>query len=259
MPADYTTRGRKDAHPLGTAAFVGLRALDPFVQHSVLAHGTGRAIIEAIGSSLNTQGPTSNTGYAFLDNLGLSPYRLILFGMATASSIKQIIWKMFIGEEHMSVTSAAGVGFFNTILNAVNNILFICRATSPGTQGEGPNWEGFPPRALAFGSTLFGVGMFIETVSEIQRKAARKPGVPYKKGLWGLTRHPNYLGYTLWRTGYAIAAGGWIWGAINFGLFTWDFTTRAIPVLEDYCETKYADLWHDYARTVKSKFFPGLI
>lgn len=80
--------------------------------------------------------------------------------------------------------------------------------------------------------------MFIETVSEIQRKSARKPGLPYTKGLWSLSRHPNYLGYTLWRTGYAIAAGGWIWGLASGALFSWDFVTRGIPVLEDYCETK---------------------
>lgn len=56
MPYDYTTRGRKDAHPLGTATFVGLRALDPFVQHSILCHGTGRALIESFGSKLNVMG-----------------------------------------------------------------------------------------------------------------------------------------------------------------------------------------------------------
>ena len=63
-------------------------------------------------------------------------------------------------------------------------------------------------------------------------------GKIYSGGLFGLSRHINYFGYTLWRSGYALAAGGWIWGSIVAGFFTYDFTQRAIPVLTEYMEER---------------------
>jgi len=36
----------------------------------------------------------------------------------------------------------------------------------------------------------------------------------------------------------AIASGGFLWGLANFGFFFYDFTRRAIPVLDEYAETK---------------------
>lgn len=243
MPVDLINRGEKKAAFWGTTTFVGLRVIDPFIQHSILARGSGTALIEALGSATIAMGPTSNTGSAFIDNLGLSPYRLILFGMTTAASVKQILWKLFIGEEYMSPGASALVGVYNTLFNAANNLLFICRATSAGYgRGEGPNWEGWPGKPLAVGSAMFVVGMLWETIAEVQRKVSKRnpenAGKPYTKGLFALSRHPNYAGYTLWRTGYAIACGGWIWGALSGGWFFYDFATRGVPVLEEYCETR---------------------
>lgn len=42
----------------------------------------------------------------------------------------------------------------------------------------------------------------------------------------------------MWRTGYALAGGGWIWGATTAAFFVYDFTQRGIPVLQHYLEEK---------------------
>jgi len=138
----------------------------------------------------------------------MSPYRLALFGMACTASLKQIIWKLFVAEDAMGAAQSTGVSLINTAFNTINSLLFICSATSPAYgRGEGPNWSGWPGPQLTVGAGLFGIGLLFETVSEIQRAATKsKPenqGKPYTKGLWAISRHPNYLGYTLWRTGYA--------------------------------------------------------
>lgn len=74
----------------------------------------------------------------------------------------------------------------------------------------------------------------------------------------------------------AIASGGWIWGGVTGAFFGYDFATRAVPSLNEvslksmkhlpllpeavqkggnradgdlqYCELRYADLWHDYQK-----------
>jgi steroid 5-alpha reductase family enzyme len=65
----------------------------------------------------------------------------------------------------------------------------------------------------------------------------------YDGGLFGLSRHINYFGYTLWRTGYALAAGGWTWGAVTGSILAYDFNFRAIPVLQHYLEENVSCLY----------------
>ena len=68
------------------------------------------------------------------------------------------------------------------------------------------------------------------------KKDSKNQGKPYTGGLWATSRHINYFGYMLWRSGYALAAGGWIFGGVIASFFAYDFITRTIPALEDYCE-----------------------
>lgn len=204
-----------------------------------------------------------HTGIALLDGLNLSPYRLILLSMSIGAAAKHAIWKLFIGEEQMGVGAAAAVGVVNSTLNTINGLLFITAATSPAFgRGEGPGWKGWPGARLLLGSALFATGISVELVAELQRKAFKSKkenqGKPYTGGLFSLARHINYGGYTLWRAGYALAAGGWIWGVVTGGFFAWDFATRAIPSLDAHCNDRYADLWHDYKGTTTSKLLPGL-
>lgn len=233
---DFISRGNKNPNPLGTGLFVGLRALDPFLQYGILAQGFGSTVIEKLGGHTLPHGPSLITN-TVLDRLGLSPYRLILLSMAAGSAIKQNLTILTITHEEMPPASSVMVSAFNTVLNSVNDLLFVCSATSASVNGEH-----FPQTPLLVGSTLYAVGILTEMFSELQRKAFKnKPenkGKVYKGGLFSLSRHINYFGYTLWRSGYALAAGGWTWGAIVGTWFTYDFLTRGIPVLNDYCEDR---------------------
>jgi steroid 5-alpha reductase family enzyme len=79
---------------------------------------------------------------------------------------------------------------------------------------------------------LFGIGGLVETLSEIQRAIFKfnrdnsmrqalgaatgltqlsffllSEGKLYTGGLFSFSQHPNYLGYTMWRTGLALLSG----------------------------------------------------
>ena len=244
-PKDPIQRGDKGPSPLGTTTFIGLRALDPLLQYSILAPSLsyGSPIITSLGGSTLVQGAVSNTGIAVIDRLGLSPSRAILLGMATAATVKHILWGGLISEERLLPSTATKVSAANVIFNGATSLLFVCAATSPAkASGEGPSSSGWPPANLVAGSALFVVGILTELVAEVQRKAfKRKPenqGKVYRGGLFGLARHINYGAFTLWRTGFALAGGGWIFGAAVGALCTINFSREAIPSLDGYCEQR---------------------
>ena len=116
-------------------------------------------------------------------------------------------------------------------------MIFITSQTSASVNGEH-----FPQTPLIVGSVLFASGLFIEAFSEIQRATWKKDpankGKVYDGGLFGLSRHVNYFGYTLWRTGYSMAAGGFAVAGITAGLFTWQFLKVSIPEIQSYLEKR---------------------
>ena len=185
--------------------------------------------------------------------------------MAIGSSVKQIFWKLAIAEQDMRVGDAAGIAMFNTIFNSVNTLLFVNNYTTIGAGStlEDLNAGGYALSPLVIGSALYVTGITLETVSEAQRALfKRKPenkGKVYTGGLFSLARHINYGGYTLWRTGFALAAGGYAWGAIVAGFFSYDFLARGIPVLDKYCSDRYADLWKDYQEKTPYSFLPFIV
>ncbi len=228
---------RSTAATPGVATFVGLRAADPFLQYQILRNDWGSSLINRVGGTTLPRGPPWVTN-TFLDNvIGLSPYRTIMLSMAIGSMLKQSLVILTMTNEEMTPPASALVSAFNTVLNSANSLLFVCSETSASVNGEH-----FPQSPLIVGATLYVLGMSLELGSEIQRTAWKRDpankGKVYEGGLFGLSRHINYFGYTLWRSGYALAAGGWVWGAATGAFFTYDFLTRGIPVLQGYMEEK---------------------
>lgn len=248
-------RGNYEPSPLGTGLFVGLRAADPFLQYSILSQNLGASLFQRLGTFALRPGPPLITGIGLLDRISLSPYRLALLAMSVGSAVKQQYWTLSVANESVTPGTAVAVSFFNTLVNSLNSVFFICSATSASVNGER-----FPQTPLLVGSALYAVGILAETVSEIQRK--RFKGKPENKGkvcdqgLWGLARHINYGGYTLWRSGYAITAGGWVWGGVVAAWFTYDFVFRAIPVLDQYCQERYTEQWTQFKQKVPYKLLP---
>lgn len=252
---DLIARGIKEPSPLGTATFVGLRILDPILQYNILAKGWGSTALHRLGLETLPAGLPTHTGTP-IDGLGLSPYRLILLGMAAGTSAKQAWWLCGTSEERFGVGTALAVGAYNTAANALNGLLFTTTAFSASLAGG----ETFPQPPLVVGVALYVVGMLTEVVSEYQRyrfkRDPKNKGKPYTGGLFKYARHINYTGYSLWRAGYCLAAGGWGWGIAAFAWQYTDFVTRAVPVLNDYCEKRYGEQWEAFKRQTPYKLIP---
>jgi protein-S-isoprenylcysteine O-methyltransferase Ste14 len=235
---DLLIRGSYAPSPIGRALFVGLRALDPFLQYGILAHGAGSTLIHGLGGTVLPSGPPAHTGIELIDSLRLSPYRLTLLAMSIGSMLKQNYWAVLLSGDPIPIGAAFAIGAFNSVFNSLASLLAVCSATSAAPSGD----ELLANRQVLIGITLYVTGIFLEWVSEIQRTSFKSnpnnKGKPYKGGLWSLARHINYGGYTLWRTGYALTGGGWITATAVASFFTWDFITRAIPVLDKYCSEK---------------------
>lgn len=251
---DLIARGDYTPTPAGKATFFILRAVEPLLQYSILAHGLGTSLFHRMGLRTLPPGLPTNTGIALIDGLGLSPYRLVLLGMSVGAAVKQNIWVTALSGEPMPVGGAIGVGIFNAVFNTISTYAFLLGATSASTETN------FPQPALIIGSTLYVVGLATELVAEVQRKRfksdPKNKGKAYTGGLWQFARHINYGGYTLWRAGYAITGGGYTLGALVGAFFFWDFTQRAIPVLNEYCEKRYGTVWEQFKKDTPYQLIP---
>lgn len=109
---------------------------------------------------------------------------------------------------------------------------------------------------------MYALGLWLEWYSEIQRHRFKtdpnNKGKPFSDGLFGYARNINYGGYTLWRTGYSLVCGGWIWGAVMATWFAGDFISRAIPSMDVYCEQRYGVQWEEVRRKVPYKLLPWI-
>lgn len=235
---DLINRGVKQRDVPGTLTFVGLRVLDPLLQYGILANGVGSSLVRKLGIDTLPPGLATNTGISLIDSLGLSPYRLILLGMSVGTVVKQTYWNVAVRQEEFPPSAAVIIAGYNTLINSINSLLFTTTFGSASLD-SGAN---FPQYPLLVGGACYVVGILTEAIAEEQRKHFKKDpankGQPCTTGLWSVARHINYGGYALWRFGYALAAGGWIWASIMAGFQTWDFTQRAIPVLDEYCTNR---------------------
>lgn len=266
-PFDLISRGVYRSNPLGTATFIGLRALDPLLQYEILAKGLGEGILSAVGLAAVPIGAASlHAGGALLDRLGLPLPRAIILGMAVGSAAKQIFWLTYLSREEFPVSAALPVCFYNTFVDSANSLLAVTAATTAAL-ASGPDVPvPFTGRAvslpIAVGAVMYVAGIAVETIAEIQRKRFKdqpeNKGKVCRTGLWSLARHINYGGYVMWRTGYALAAGSWPAALVMAAFQSHDFATRAVVVMDDYMGSRYSDQWKQYKSDVQWVLFPGL-
>lgn len=222
---DYVVR-TKASSPLGTSIFVALRLVDPPLTYAILAYGLASGLIRLLGLS-----PASiETTVTYL---GLPLPQLVIFLMVTGSSLKHIYWILLVSEQQMPTGSGLFFGNLELISDALNSILFVIRGSSSSGIGS---WT------FIAGISLYILGLFLETVSEIQRRDFKRipanQGKPYSDGLFSLARNINYGGHTLWKSGFAIVSGGWIWASVIGGFYFYDFASRGVPVLDQYCHKR---------------------
>lgn len=222
-------RGDKATDPASVGVFVLGRLIDPLCQYAILARGYGSSLITTLGGDVLPQGPALVTGSAL--DVGLSPARTALLSMSVIAMLKQNIHATSIMQERLTPTFAAQVGLFNLTFDSVNSLLYTCAQTSASNNGQI-----FPQTPFLIGSALFATGIAIELGSEVQRLLFKRDpankGKVYQGGLFGLSRHINYFGYTLWRSGYAMASGGYTWAAVTGAFFIFTFVKSSIPELQ---------------------------
>jgi hypothetical protein len=230
---DYVSRVKRPS-PWGTGLFVGLRLLDPLLQHAILTRGLGSALIRFCGTSTIPMATTTNV-------LGLAPYQAVMFSMAAGGALSESFWVLYISQEEMPAGQAVFIAGFNLIANSLNTLLSMCTLTS-AMKSYGDSTSLLKSPAIVFGATFYVAGIVLQTVSELQRKRFKKDpaneGKPYGGGLFSLATHINYGGYTIWRTGYGMASAGWACAAISNAWFMYDFSTRGIPVIDNYLQRK---------------------
>jgi len=270
---DIINRGTYGSNLAGTATFVGLRALDPLLQYQILAHGWGESLLHKLGKAtipLYIAGtPVSSmmheTGIRALDAIGLPLPRLILLAMAAGSSAKQIFWLLRTSKEELGPSAALAVSGYNSVINSLASFLLVTVSTSaslatPRVRLPGTTLTLSLPTVL--GSIMYVAGMALETLPEIRRRKFKddpaNKGRICNTGLWGKARHINYGGYTLWRTGYALAAGGWTAGAVVAAWHLYTFAYSSIEIMNKYMTDKYGDQWVKYQKEVPYKLFPGI-
>lgn len=256
---DLITRGVYRSNPVGTATFIGLRALDLPLQYQILAHGWGESLVNKLGQYTIPLTPWATS----LTTLPL-PRQILLF-MATGSTLKQIYWLLFLSKEEFPASAAIPVSIYNTLVNSLNSLLLVTAATSAASLSPTlhiPGIEQTLSLPVVLGTVMYVTGILTETVSEIQRKTfkddPKNKGKICNTGMWGWARHANYAGYTVWRSGYCLAAGGWFAAAGMAAWHAWTFYKRSIPILDDYMSDRYGEQWKKYKADVPYMLFPGI-
>jgi hypothetical protein len=209
----------KRPSPLGTSLFIGLRSLDPFLQYGILGSGLAAPLLSALNvSTVRSSAPLVVLG------LPLKPF--IVLAMAAGTTIKQVYWIAYLSNEEMPTGNSIIISIFNTVFNSANSILSLTAAANffaPSFLTGSQNGNEISPLFI-LGSISYTIGLIIEAVSETQRKSfkddPKNKGKAYTGGLFGLARYINYGAYTVMRSGYALASGGWVWGSFVV-IFFW--------------------------------------
>ncbi|KAK5462640.1 hypothetical protein LTS15_002352 [Exophiala xenobiotica] len=232
--ADLIDRGSRGTNLLGSAIFIGLRALDPYLQRHLLLNSPLPRWARQLGLPAPRPPPTGGLPLA---GTGMTPFQSVIWALSIGSAAKHIFWTTVIANEPMKPSAAIIVGIFNLACNTLNTLAF-------NLSGENPTY--FAPDSIYVGTGMYVVGILVETVGEIQRKwfkdEPRNDGKVYSAGLFSVVRHAPYSGYTLWRTGYATAAGGPVWGALTATWFIYQFVNRSVPMLDKYMSERYASI-----------------
>lgn len=127
----------------------------------------------------------------------------------------QIYWITFTNTYEFPFGQSAQVVLYNLFVDTFNTVSAVHAITSASNAPTLANITGFGSFIDALGWKqwtgigMFAIGLLMETLSEESRKAFKKDpknkGKIDDTGLWSLVRHPNYTGYTLWRSGVTLA------------------------------------------------------
>lgn len=90
-------RGKREPTLVGRSLFVGLRALDPLLQYSILLN----APLSTFLPKLNVPAPAAPPNSPIVPATGLGPVQSVLWFMSIGGAVKQIFHMVFISNERM--------------------------------------------------------------------------------------------------------------------------------------------------------------
>ena len=231
-PVDFFDRSNKGSSPIYRIIYTLIRSIDPYIQYLLLTTLWAR-IVSKFG--LATHPPANGTIFLFLF-------------MTSACAIKQIIYMTYIMEAKIDLFIAVMGPASATIFNSLATLSCLYCSPSITTQ--------------CVGISLFLVGISTELISELQRKRFKdnstNKGRNYMGGLFSLARHINYGSYAVWRSGLVLVSGNYYLAGVLFLFQIWDFTARAVPVLDAHCGARYGDGWKQYKQDVPYILYPYL-
>lgn len=122
-----------------------------------------------------------------------------------------------------------------------------------------PTWS---PTVFKWTPLVFVAGLALHVTADhskyLFRKDGKNKGKVYTGGVWGVVRHPNFLGFTIWRIAFATAAGGWGFGLVALAMFVHILCDTSVRVLEDYMSRAYGKEWKRATEKVRWKMVPGI-
>ena len=116
-----------------------------------------------------------------------------------------------------------------------------------------------PKLALYIGGGIFALGISIMLISFYQLKTAVQDGKRslQTSGIYGVVRHPMYMGDVIWPLGWSLALNALYALALTP---LWLILRLSFSILEEEkLIEKYGDAYREYIRRVKKRIIPGVI
>jgi protein-S-isoprenylcysteine O-methyltransferase Ste14 len=193
---------------------------------------------------------------------GLGSVPTLLTVLYAAAAVRQVYWITFTNTYEWPIAQACAVVLYILFVDTFNTLNAVRTLTSSspvltGSFVDALGWKQW------IGIGLFVLGNFIETLSEESRKRFKanpaNKGKIDDTGLWSVVRHPNYVGYTLWRSGITLSTGA-IGATLAFGIFQIAvFSFQSIPGLSGHMSQRYGEQWTAYEKRVPYKLIPGIL
>ncbi|KAJ7701548.1 hypothetical protein B0H17DRAFT_189370 [Mycena rosella] len=241
----------------GIATYALGRLSDAPLQYFMFTQGWAVKALTAVGLRASNILISAGPGVA-----GLGPIPTLLTGMYAVAGLHHGYWILFRNSYTWTIDTSLTVVVYNAVVNTLNTLVAVNALTSAPHPilGDFVDCIGWKQWA---GLALFAVGISMETIAEESRKRFKKDpknkGKIDDTGLWSFVRHPNYLGYTLWRTGITLATGSLPATGVLTVLQILSFTTQGIPGITAYMSQRYGQQWTDYTKRVPSALIPGIL
>jgi len=187
---------------------------------------------------------------------------LLLLGMVTVGAMRQAFWITCINLNEWNWELSIVVAIGNNWCDWTHAKCLLKRLAESESSDDDNNNGMIDSLTTCVGVTIFVIGSFLETHSEIQRRRFKddpnNKGKLYTGGLFAHARHINYLGYILWRMGLGFVSAPPF--TLSYGLYhAVDFYVRAIPLLQNHMQSKYGNQWTEYTKQTKSVLIPGIV